>query len=158
MKRNRLTEIFNKYHISLFILLAIPADKFLRENVPANEWLVVHYDAGAIPFYSKLKTIDFGMINDEFLAHNKNINMGERVDYFYSRNPGALVFVSHDRDYVKHSGAADFIISDKRFEDYSLVKKFGSNAKDDYFQFVFLRNDLIRTADSPGNIKTRASE
>ena len=43
---------------------------YLRNHLPTDEWLVVHSDAGAIPYYSKLRTRDFGRLNDEYLSRN----------------------------------------------------------------------------------------
>lgn len=80
----------------------IPAGAFLREHVPAHEWIVVVVDAGAIPYVSGLKTVDFGGLNDEFLSRRfiDKIPSARIVDYFYARNPAALVFTSRSRDFV----------------------------------------------------------
>ena len=61
---------YSSTHFKVLRDIHIPAGKFLRDCVPTGEWLVVHADAGAIPYYSKLKTIDFGRLNDEYLARN----------------------------------------------------------------------------------------
>jgi hypothetical protein len=122
-----------------------PAGKYLRARVPTTEWLVVHIDAGAIPFYSGLKTVDFGVLNDEYLAHH-DLSIEERVDYFFSVDPGAVVFTSYDWEDVDHGPEADAIISDPRFENYTLVRKFDNSTGEDYFEFVFLRQDLVDQA------------
>ena len=114
----------------------------LRDRIPDSEWLVVHIDAGAVPFYSRLNTVDFGALNDEFLAHHKDAPLVDRLDYFFSRNPGALVFTSYDWDTLRHGESAAQISADSRFSDYTLVEKYGSDSYEDYFQFLYLRNDL----------------
>ncbi len=120
------------------------AGYYLRERVPASEWLVVHVDAGAIPLCSRLKTIDFGALNDTFLAHNKTASLARRVDYFFSRNPGALVFTSFNWTRVDHGPEADAIVADPRFNGYALVRKYRNSLGLHYFEFVFLRRDLLR--------------
>ncbi len=121
----------------------ITAGKYLKRRVPVSEWLVVHIDAGAIPYYSGLKTIDFGGLNDEYLAHNKEVSLQKRVDYFFSKNPGAVVFTSYNWDCIDHGPEADAITSDPRFENYALVRRFGNSIGRNYFEFVFLRRDLL---------------
>jgi arabinofuranosyltransferase len=123
------------------------AGSYLKDRVPPQEWLVVHIDAGAIPFFSGLKTVDFGGLNDGFLAHNKNASVRERVDYFFSYRPGAVVFTSYEWDRVVHGSEAEDILSDKRFCEYALVKKFGNTTGERYYQFVFLRRDLLRNGE-----------
>ncbi len=120
------------------------AGLFLKFRVPAYEWLIVHIDAGAIPFYSGLRTIDFGTLNDEYLAHHKEASMEERVDYFFQKKPGAVVFTTYEWDRVNHGPEAKAIISDSRFKAYGLVRKFGNSIGLHYYEFVFLRKDLLK--------------
>jgi hypothetical protein len=90
--------------------------------------------------------VDFGALNDEYLAHNKDASIQDRVNYFFSKNPGAVVFTTYEWNRVSHGKEADAIVSDPRFENYALVKKYGNSTHRfrDYFQFVFLRRDLLR--------------
>jgi arabinofuranosyltransferase len=125
------------------------AGRYLRRHVPGGEWLVVYIDAGAIPFYSGLRTVDFGRLNDKYLTHRRFGPVKERVNYFFSKNPGALVFTSYAWNRVKYGREADdgreadAITSDPRFENYALVRRFGYSAKENYFELVFLRRDLL---------------
>ncbi len=120
----------------------IPAGIFLKETIPPEEWLSVYIDAGAIPYYAGLKTIDFGKLNDETLATG-NFSQSELADYFFSKNPGAAVFTSSVWDSLDNSRRAYDIIRDKRFTNYKLVKKYQSKAVKNYYEFIYLRNDLI---------------
>jgi len=120
------------------------AGLYLKDRVPESEWLVVHVDAGAIPFYSRLKTVDFGGLNDEFLAHNKGAPIEDRVNYFFSKEPGAVVFTTYAWDRVDHGPEATAIISDSRFRNYALVRKYGNTTGVKYYEFVFLRRDLLK--------------
>jgi hypothetical protein len=123
--------------------MARPAGLFLRENVPASEWLAVHYDAGVIPFLSGLKTVDFGRLNDEYLAHHPRASLKDRVNYFFARSPGAAVFTSYAWERVDHGPEADAIISDPRFTRYRLARKFSNSTEKKYHEFVFIRDDLM---------------
>jgi len=120
------------------------AGLYLKHRVPDSEWLIVHVDAGAIPFYSGLKTVDFGHLNDKYLAHNKSASIEDRMNYFFSKKPGAVVFTTYEWNRVNHGHEATAIISDPRFEDYALVRKFGNTTGLKYYEFVFLRRDLLQ--------------
>jgi len=137
--------------------LSIPAADFLKQSIPPSEWLVVHSDAGAVPYYTKLKTVDFAGLNDKELAKRPRLSEKERVNYFYSFNPGAVLFTSLRWDDLEHDDEAKAIVDDPRFENYVLVRKFrgpGSVFKrrpyffmkertDEYYYFVFVRKDLL---------------
>lgn len=115
--------------------------KLLRDYAPASEWLIVHIDAGAIPYFSKLQTVDFGRLNDQKLAHG--MSHAQAVEYFYSFNPGAVVFTSYDWEHVFHGTQAACIVNDGRFQNYTLVKKYQTSVWKNYYEFVYIRNDLV---------------
>ncbi len=115
--------------------------RFLKTALPPQEWLVVYIDAGAIPYFSGLKTIDFGGLNDPKLARGK-LSPAERIDYFFSKNPAAVVFTSVDKDKLDYGAETDKIISDPRFKNYTLFKKYFSPLSNfNYHQFLYLRKD-----------------
>jgi len=140
-------------YISMMDNEHIPVGLFLRANVPSSEWLIVINDAGAIPYYSKLKTVDFSRLNDEVLL-KKNLSSSEILDYFYSFNAGAVVITSSDWDKIYqpwiYGSEAELIADDPRFEQYALVRKYKTNVPPenpahDYFLFLFLRKDLYHS-------------
>jgi hypothetical protein len=168
---------YSSSHFKLLQDVHIAAAGFLRDCVPDNEWLVVHSDAGSIPYYSRLKTIDFGRLNDEYLARNvpfladlidqqdipvevrlKRKRFGSdkkgpvhelesrMVEYLYSHDPGAFAFTSYNFQKLDHGYESQIISMDDRFADYALVKKYSSKARSKYFQFVYLRKDIIEEA------------
>jgi arabinofuranosyltransferase len=122
----------------------IPAGRYLREHVPSDEWLVVVVDAGAIPYYAGLRTVDFGGLNDEFLARRfrDRIPKAAIVDYFYARNPGALVFTSAHPDRIEGPEPLP-IADDPRFAGYVHVATYASASWPSYYELVFLRRDLV---------------
>ncbi|UCF04145.1 MAG: hypothetical protein JSV33_09330 [bacterium] len=122
----------------------IEVGKLLRERIPQEEWIAVHADAGAIPFYAGHRTIDFGRLNDEYLAR-KRPAPEEASDYFFSFNPAAVSFTSTKGTGVHHGREADAILRDGRFARYELVQRFESNIRPDYYQFLYIRKDLLRS-------------
>jgi arabinofuranosyltransferase len=150
----------------------IEIGNYLRTYLPPDEWLVVHSDAGAIPYYSKLRTRDFGRLNDEYLSRNfpaeleivrRNKEMqraskngdreerteeelsaiGEFVDYFFTGRPGALVFTSYSEKILSHGPETKWISSDNRFDDYRLLEIYQSSPRRNYCEFLYIRKDLV---------------
>jgi hypothetical protein len=121
-----------------------PIARFLADRVPPGETIVVVVDAGAIPYFSKLRTIDFGGLNDEFLSRRfvDRIPEARVVDYFYAHDAAALVFTSNAWDHIAGPEPAP-ITSDPRFERYVLAGKYRSDEHPNYFEFVYLRRDLV---------------
>lgn len=124
----------------------IQVGTFLRAAVPPDEWLVVIVDAGAIPYYSGLKTVDFGGLNDEFLSHRFRNRIPSRaiLDYLYGHRPGVIVFTSKSE--ARIDGPEPIAIDmDPRFSDYVLVRSFGADSWLNYFELVFFRKDLAQS-------------
>ncbi|PIQ68513.1 MAG: hypothetical protein COV91_03605 [Candidatus Taylorbacteria bacterium CG11_big_fil_rev_8_21_14_0_20_46_11] len=138
---------FVKEYRSILEQEHIPIGKWLREYIPKEEWLVTYVDAGAIPYLSKLQTIDFGALSDEFLTQ-KDLSPQEIADYAFARNPGVMVFTSTVADKLVYDDIykerMQFIIEDLRFKNYTLVRKYLSDSSlpSGYHQFVYFRNDL----------------
>ncbi len=121
----------------------VPVGQFLRAVVPAAEWTVVVVDAGAIPYHSGLKTVDFGGLNDAYLARRfmDRRTPAEVVDYFFLHRPAAAVFTSRVLDRVDGPERAP-ITSDPRFADYVLVATYCAPGWEAYYELVYLRRDL----------------
>lgn len=115
----------------------------LRQRVPANEWVIVVVDSGAIPYFAGCRTVDFGGLNDEFIGRRfYNAHPETRiVDYFYTFHAGAVVVTSTRPDRIEGPEPTK-VFDDPRFEDYVRVACFGSAAYPNYYQFVYLRSDL----------------
>jgi hypothetical protein len=121
----------------------LPIGEYLRNTLSPNDWLVVDADAGVIPYYSKLKTVDFGRLNDEYLARNDHSEK-EVVDYFFSRNAAALVLTSERRAARSRTRELETILADPRLGNYTLVKIYGSDLRSDYNEMLYVRSDLLR--------------
>jgi hypothetical protein len=116
--------------------------KLLADKMPKEEWLVSYIDAGAIPYFSKLKTVDFGALNDVLLSRGK-FSPQERVDYFFAKNPGAVIFTSMSLEKVDYGEEAAAIVADPLFMNYALFKKYPSPIPaNNYHEFLYVRKDL----------------
>lgn len=62
-------------HAGEIAIERIQIGKWLKKNVPPNTLIAVDA-AGAIPFFSELPTIDMFGMNDEYIAHEDNPNLG----------------------------------------------------------------------------------
>ncbi len=121
----------------------LQAGRFLKETIPSYEWLIVHMDAGAIPYTSRLKTADFGVLNDEVLSRG-SLTQRQITDYFYSFDAAAVVMTSFAWDRL-HDPRAAALYQDPRFRQYVLVKKYRTTSESrfrDYHEFVYVRKDL----------------
>lgn len=130
----------------------IPIGKYLAANLPATEWVAVYVDAGAIPYYSRRRAIDFGALNDRTLAHRR-LTPVEVADYFFMRRPGAAAFTSNDPMAVTLGGGGGAIIEDPRFRNYALVRRYRSRGQSvegaPYYEFLYLRRDLLTLERQP---------
>ena len=126
----------------------IPAGNFLRSHLPATEWLAVYIDAGAIPYFSRLPSIDMGGLNDRTLA-DPGLPVQSRLDYVFSRHPGAFVITSRSLDHSDLDPQAVAITSDPRFTDsYRLVRALapgGQQLGRPYYELIYVREDLLAT-------------
>lgn len=126
----------------------IPAGKFIEANFSKDSILLVHADAGAIPYFSKLKTIDFGGLNDSFLSHRDKLSKRQIIDYFFKVNADVLAISSFSKDNVERNHMSlnwdtlGLILKDKRFKRYTLVKIFDAYVWH-YYVFVFVKNELL---------------
>jgi hypothetical protein len=130
----------------------VAVGKLLRGRFPREEWLVVWGDAGAMPFFSKMKTVDFGRLNDEFLT-SEDVTYERGADYFYSFNPAAVVFCLKERKDLKWS--PQFVESQlyftyrPEFRRYIFYRKFLTTGVEppginyDYALYLYIRRDLI---------------
>ena len=145
------------------------AGKFVAASVPGDGWLVVVEDAGAIPYYAGVKTVDWGSLNDRYLTElipgvmssdpaRRAAAYRARADYVFAKKPAAFVFTSSDTTQVLRSpatvipvGSADpqVLTEDPRFADYVRVKTFSLWYSPEYNELVYLRRDLAAKLSPP---------
>jgi hypothetical protein len=117
---------------------------FVKNHVPADEWLMVMYDAGVIPYYSGLPTVDLGGLNDPIVARlTRARDLHGLADYAFSFRPGAFVLTSPTSVGVTHDiPLTAAITTDERFRHYVMVGRFETPVTS-FQQVVFLRADLV---------------
>jgi hypothetical protein len=117
---------------------------FVKNHVPADEWLMVMYDAGVIPYYSGLPTVDLGGLNDPIVARlTRARDLHGLADYAFSFRPGAFVLTSQTSVGVTHDiPLTAAITTDERFRHYVMVGRFETPVTS-FQQVVFLRADLV---------------
>ncbi|MDO8594501.1 MAG: hypothetical protein Q7R93_03230 [bacterium] len=116
--------------------------KTLNEIMDPKETIISYMDAGAVSYFSKLRVIDFGALNDEQLARY-SMTPGERIDYFFAQNAGAIVFTSEKQDTLENGEEVQRIIHDPRFSAYALYKRYApEDTRIRYYEFVYLRKDI----------------
>ena len=91
-----------------------------REGRLPDAVLACYPDAGIIPYLTRLRTVDFGRLNDTYLARSARSEQ-DVVDYFFRVRPDALVMthvggLSHGFD-----AAANQLLRDPRFGEYQRV-------------------------------------
>jgi arabinofuranosyltransferase len=96
----------------------VPIARWLKDNLPGDALLACYPDAGIVPYLTGLRTVDFGRLNDRYLAREA-LTAQDVVEYFFKRDPDALV-LSH----IKHHAfdkAADLLLEDVRFSRFERV-------------------------------------
>lgn len=107
----------------------IELGKWLKENIAPGSLLVTDF-AGALPYYSKLPTLDMWGVVNEHIAHN-----GISKDYVLSQNPDVFVFsnIFEIPEIESRQGMKDLnlLYQDENFlKEYKLIKEwpYGSSA------------------------------
>ena len=116
----------------------VPLGMELRTRFPQGGRLICYMDAGAIPYYSRLQSTDFGRLNDAYLPGQVQGSTA-CIDYFFAQEADAVVFTSHARETVQYTDEAAAILDDPRFSAYQLVKVYAAEGVDDYFQHLFIQ-------------------
>ena len=105
-----------------------PIARYLKETVPAGQWLAVLIDAGLIPYESGLKTIDFGGLNDAYLARTRP-DLSAVADYFFAHDPAAAVITCGSPAGPEEGTVRGTIVRDPRFARYRLVHTVGGSTR-----------------------------
>lgn len=83
--------------------------------------LAVYPDAGYLPYRTDFPTVDFGRLNDGYLARRAKTT-SDVVDYFFARNVDAVVFSHYGPDRLWNA-EAKAVMNDPRFADYALARE-----------------------------------
>ncbi len=120
----------------------LPAANILQSTLLPGSTIISYMDAGAISYHSDLKCIDFGRLNDTYLARQKP-DEASIINYFYLQDAEALIFTNLSPDRFDYLDEAFAIQRDPRFENYQLVGSYGNSRNYPYYQFLYFRKDLL---------------
>lgn len=98
----------------------VPVAHWLEENMPPNATLAVYPDAGIVPYVTRLRTIDFGKLNDLFLAREAK-NSSDIIDYFFKRKPDAVMMYLGGGFDKAYDETGRRLLADPRFAAYQLT-------------------------------------
>lgn len=151
--------------VSIINKAALSMGEYIKKNYPKESKLAVYYDAGAIPFVAKTKTLDLaGLLNKDiamfdYKNRNLSINWRHNVDniayykadqLFLKYDPDIMVFNSSTNKELKKDSFVEFLKTRTKycikenlwvkpleiFCEYKFVKSFGKN---NYFYLLFER-------------------
>jgi hypothetical protein len=100
-----------------------PAALWLRASLPSDATVALFPDAGIIPLLTQLPSIDFGRLNDVYLAREARSD-ADVVDYFFRRRPQALAIVCYPPADPAWEPAARRLLADPRMTDYQLQHRY----------------------------------
>jgi len=98
----------------------VVAAAWIESNTAPDATIAVYPDAGIVPYTTKRTTIDFGRLNDRYLAREAQTPAAVAA-YFFARAPEVLM-VSEKSPTALWDPGADAIVADPRFQaGYTLV-------------------------------------
>ena len=120
----------------------LPAAEMLRSTLMPGSTIISYVDAGAISYHTNLRCVDFGRLNDAYLARQQPDSM-EVLNYFFMQDAEAVIFTNLSPDRFDYLDEAFYIQRDPRFKKYQLVGSYGNSRGYPYYQFLYYRNDLL---------------
>jgi hypothetical protein len=115
------------------------AAAWISEHAQPDDTLLVYVDAGIVPYHTRLHTVDFGALNDEYLA--RHTDPADRVEYFYAQRADLVLMSTGET--IGVPGAVELrerIMGDPRWGCYR--RAWTSKQRNDmnYNQAVFTRS------------------
>ena len=106
--------------------------------------LVTVRDAGAIPYLSRLPTVDFGLLNDEYLGAAPRSER-ERADYFFASRPEFVTMTG----FGGRGPIAPYLTEDPRFSDFVPWLRYGNDSPlyHTQYQVIYVRRDILAAVD-----------
>lgn len=138
---NNETEFLVKQYGAGLVKAHVAIGKDLNLLFPNNkkDFIAVFNDAGAIPYYSSINTIDAGFLNNKYLTNYKNNTGMIDLKYVFEKQPIAIV-LTEKRDLISFS-EGKLLASNSFFNsNYTLYKSYPFFS--DIYEHVFIRNDI----------------
>lgn len=119
---------------------------FLRRYPEYRDRYIALGDVGAIPYYSRWKTLDLGGLNDVHLAHHGRSLSREMevfstridLDYVFGKDPAVVIVASSNPVTVDHY-ASRILVEDPRFKAYERIVSYEYSAL--IFEFVYVKKN-----------------
>lgn len=120
--------------------------KFLYRYPEYKDRYIALGDVGAIPYYSKWKTLDMGGLNDVHMARFGTSVSREMeqfatkfdLDYVFSKDPAVVMVASSNPVTVDHY-ASRVLVEDPRFKAYERIVAFEYSAL--IYEFIYIKKD-----------------
>jgi hypothetical protein len=129
---NHLNEIRNK--------CLLPTARYINDNFKKDAKLAVYFDAGIIPYLTKLETLDLSGLLDKDLAMNEYENKGKvgkifthRLNRLFEFNPDVVV-ISTKQPSLTKDAFIEWLKNDPRWGEYKLKTFFGV---DNYYELIY---------------------
>ncbi|MBI3123048.1 MAG: hypothetical protein HYZ10_01455 [Ignavibacteriales bacterium] len=116
--------------------------RFINNLFPKAKKLAVCSDAGLIPYYTNMTTLDFRGLNDKYLAVNKNKGL-LKTKYFFDFDPDIICITSYSKDKLINDEVDTTIIENPHFKKYFLKRVFTTKAKTNSSLYFFAKSELI---------------
>lgn len=119
-----------------------PAAEILKSGLLPGSTIISYMDAGAISYLTDMRVVDFGRLNDTYLARQRPDSINT-INYFFQQDAEAVVFTNLSPDRFDYLDEAFAIQRDPRFRNYQLVGSYGNSRGFPYYQFLYFRSDLL---------------
>ncbi len=120
----------------------LPAADILKMTLLPGSTIISYMDAGAISYHTNLRCIDFGRLNDTYLARQNPDSMAV-INYFFKQDADTVIFTNLSPNRFDYLDEAFSIQRDPRFSNYQLIGSYGNSRGFPYYQFLYFRNDLL---------------
>lgn len=111
---------------------------WIQKHAAPSDTLGVIVDAGMIPYQTGLRTIDYGALNDRYLARHPE--PGDRVAHFFISEPDVVFLNTGDLGIRAAQQFRAALLADPRWSShYDLAASF-DGSRDGYAQQVWVRN------------------
>lgn len=108
---------------------------WLNEHADPASTLAVIVDAGLVPYQTGLRTIDFGALNDTYLAHHPE--PADRVTYFFEQSPEYVMLANGDVGIDAAERFRAMLLADPRWHDCYTLEHTFNDGPTDYHQSLY---------------------
>lgn len=108
---------------------------WLNEHADPDSTVAVIVDAGLVPYRTGLRTIDFGALNDTYLAHHPE--PADRVDYFFQQSPEYVMLANGKLGIDTAERFRAMLLADPRWHTCYILGHTFNDGPADYHQALY---------------------